>query len=273
VLRVSIDNGPFERYATTAGINNITANPLSAGAHTLVVAANYVNDEIKFSGLELDEGATTKTPAAKKKLIEYIGDSITSGSNTTGTSSDYSNVFAYPFLVSKLLGSDQIQISYPGITLCKDYRNDYPGAPTVGQEQRYFWLKQPNKDQTPWNFSNYTPDLVVINLGTNDRSIKLNIPPSVFEQAYKDFLRNIRDKLPTTKIIVLRTFRGYLKEETVNAVNARIAVGDTKVFYVDTEGWLDMNSQVDYFDKIHPTKAGHQKLAEKLAPILIAYLH
>jgi lysophospholipase L1-like esterase len=63
---------------------NLTPSPLSAGNHTLqvnyqVVAGSYRGDAV-FQGLVLDSGATTFAPPAPGKLIEFVGDSITVGS-------------------------------------------------------------------------------------------------------------------------------------------------------------------------------------------------
>jgi lysophospholipase L1-like esterase len=41
------------------------------------------------------------------------------------------------------------------------------------------------------------------------------------------------------------------------------------VYYVDTTGWL---ASSDFTDGTHPTDAGHQKIADHLAPIIAAKL-
>jgi len=62
---------------------------------------------------------------------------------------------------------------------------------------------------TVWNdFGIYVPDLIVINLGTNDAFYFMSIDPSkveseqkVFVQNYEDFLAHLRKLYPKTKIL------------------------------------------------------------------------
>ncbi len=44
--------------------------------------------------------------------------------------------------------------------------------------------------------------------------------------------------------------------------------GDPRTVFVDTDGRLDRHSTADYTDTVHPTVAGHLKVAAKLIPII-----
>jgi lysophospholipase L1-like esterase len=52
-------------------------------------------------------------------------------------------------------------------------------------------------------------------------------------------------------------------------VNARNAAGDSKVHYINTNGWL---TAADYTDGLHPSVSGHIKAARLLQPILAPYV-
>ena len=51
--------------------------------------------------------------------------------------------------------------------------------------------------------------------------------------------------------------------ETQAAVQA---VGDAKVRFINTEGWI--TEATDTVDNVHPNDTGHQKIADRLAPLV-----
>jgi hypothetical protein len=115
------------------------------------------------------------------------------------------------------------------------------------------------------------PDLIVINIGTNDNPNVIS--DSVFQKGYISFLTNIRTKFPQAEIFVLRTFLGLWASPTSAAVSARNAAGDTRVHYINTQGWLAQNTD-DYLpDNLHPSVSGHIKAANLLQPILAPYVN
>ncbi len=252
-----IDDGPWVSYYNASGTINLTPTPLNNGTHTLSVAQGKDYDyQFKFQGLILDAGATTSAPPALAALIEWIGDSI-----TCGYTDEQANVSGYGWVCSEqLLHTEHTQIAYPGIRLVS-------GDNGPGMDVQYFKLQNPSFNAAPtWDFTRYTPKVIVINLGTNDNG---HVPEAQFRDSYITFLSNIRARFSTVEIFVMRTFNGYLVTPTVAAVNARIAAGDTKVHYIDTDGWM---TGADYTDGLHPSVAGNIKAANLLQPILQPYL-
>ena len=249
-----------------SGTVDLTSTPLANGTHTLKIFARHENMELPFQGLVLDAGASTVRPDPVP-LVEFIGDSITSGVGT-----DEQAITDYAWLTGEKLGVDHTQISYPGITLSDGYYHD--GKPMPGMESLYFKLWQANRctdvpcaANPAWNFANYTAKLVVVNLGSNDRFT--SVPSATFQERYTNFLKNVRAKYPNADIIALRTFNGYYQDETQAAVNARRSAGDTKLHYVDTTGWV---APSDMPDTVHPDTAAHVKITNRLLPILLPYL-
>jgi lysophospholipase L1-like esterase len=246
------------------------------GPHRLQIVADYDDREIPFNKLVLDPGATT-LPVEPRPWVEFVGDSITAGQGAEhGALGDYAS------RTGEALGAHHTQIAWAGITLTDGVHysnNNWPGM-----ESMYFraWAvnRCSNPDCTPdaanpvpnpaWDFSQYSPKIIVVNLGTNDWN--LNEPGSTFQGEYTGFLQNIRAKHPNAEIFVLRTFNGYLVQETQNAVAARINAGDTKLHYVDTTGWLIPSPSPDFADTFHPNDTGYQKVRDRLVPILLPYL-
>lgn len=268
-IYVKIDNGDEVEYKGANGIVNITPSSLEDKEHSLMVSARSQNDSIRFQGLILDNGARTKKPDISKNLIEFIGDSITEGyTNKNESLSDYA------FLTGEGLKSEHTQIAYVGICLSDNVK--YFLNHNIGMNTAYFKLQPvehyPNSPN--WNFNRYSPNMIVINLGTNDGLAKVLDPN--FEDTYKTFLKEVRDKNKDAEIFVLRTFGsptykdGFYNDATKAAVDSRINDGDKKIHYIDTNGWITGKS---YFnDELHPSEKGHKKIAEKLVDVLKPYL-
>jgi lysophospholipase L1-like esterase len=245
------------------------------GPHTLQIVAHYDNVELPFVNLVLDPSATT-LPVEPRPHIEFIGDSITAGQGGSHWA-----LTDYAWLTAETLAAHHTQIAWAGITLTDgyNYSNNWPGM-----ESMYFraWAvnRCSNVQCTPdannplpnpaWDFTKYSPKIIVVNLGTNDWA--LNEPGATFQDRYTTFLANVRAKHPAAEIFVLRTFNGYLETETKQAVAARLNAGDAKLHYVDTTGWLIMHPSADFADGFHPNDNGYQKVRDRLVPILQPYL-
>ncbi|MGC1375187.1 MAG: GDSL-type esterase/lipase family protein, partial [Anaerolineales bacterium] len=246
-------------YSGANGTVNLTPSPLASGTHSLRVAARSEHDTIQFKGLVLSSGASTQAPAAKSKLIEFIGDSITAGCCTL---TNYA-LNDYAWLTGEALNADHTQIAFSGICL----QDAFPcyAENNIGMSVQFFKLQTVHYLNSPaWDFNRYQPNQVVINLGTNDSTA--GVSDSTFQNTYTTFLQNVRAKYPNADIFVLRTFGGYKVASTQAAVNARISAGDPKVHYVDTTGWVTTG---DFdADNLHPTMNGHIKITNKLTSIL-----
>lgn len=259
-----IDNGPWVSYIGASGTIDLTPVLLSAGTHLLSVAQGKDYDYVfNFRGLVLDNGAGTTLASTGTDIIEYIGDSI-----TAGFTNSQANVSDYAWVVSELMGAEHTQIAYPGISLLNGYGVNQS---KIGMDVQYFKMQSLTYPSSPnWNFSAYTPKIIVINLGQNDQSS--GVPDADFQSGYITFLTNIRTKFANAEIFVMRTFTGVKVTPTLTAVNARIAAGDNKVHFVNTAGWLIPSPSVDYNDGVHPSLNGHVKAANLLRPYLSPYL-
>jgi hypothetical protein len=258
---VKIDNGPWVSYLKAGGTINLTPVKLSDTTHSIIVAQGKDYDYVfDFRGFILDRGAATADPVVGHDLVEYIGDSI-----TTGYTDAQADVSDYAWIASEDLNAEHTQIAYPGINLVSGYKG-------IGMDTQYFKEQSLKFPASPdWDFKAYSPGTIVINLGTNDNSNK--IPDSVFQADYIGFLTRLRSTFPGTDIFVLRTFLGLKEAPTQAAVQARNAAGDNKVYYVNTTGWLiKAKGSEDYNDGAHPSVSGQIKAAKQLAAVLAPYL-
>jgi lysophospholipase L1-like esterase len=255
-----IDNGPWVSFLNKVDTVELTPVPLNKGWHTITVAQGKDYDYIfNFKGFIFDKDAHTKPANISPILIEYVGDSITAG--YTDAQADVSD---YGWITSELLGTEHTQIAYPGINLASGYKSS--GMDVVYMKERS--AKFP--DSKDWNFNSYAPQIVTINLGTNDTNNK--VPDSVFTRSYVKLITAIRTKFPKAKIFAMRTFIGIKQQATINAVNEFNLAGDKNVYYLDTTGWITQKTE-DYNDSAHPSVSGQQKVAKLLAEKLRPYIN
>lgn len=258
-ILVSIDGEPM-RPLVGNGLLDLAANPLVPGEHTLVLAGDGQNQELCFQGLVLDPEARTRLVPARP-LIEFVGDSITACPGPGGHADGN-----YAWLAAETLGCDHVQIAFSGVALVSGFGffKDRTGFDTW-----YFRLMNCNHaDTDPWDFT-YQPDLVVVNLGTNDVQAGKRPSDESFAISYRAFLGAIRARLPGSDLVAMRPFGGFQTAGIRNAVAAMAADGDRRVHFIDTEGWLKADG---FADGIHPTVAGHALVAARLAQELRSVL-
>lgn len=254
-LYASIDGGAWVSYRGVQGTVNLTPNRLPSGTHTLRVSYRQVSGlyrgDLVFQGVILDSGARTVVPSVPSRIVEFVGDSITAGEKASKVA-----VTAYGWVTGEKLGAAHTQIARASVCL-------YPANGCIGMRDRYF--KTGLDTSTPdWDFSRYQASDVVINLGTNDRGH--GVSGSQFQTAYVALMQRIRAKYPNATIYAMETFNKSYVNETKAAVAARNTMGDSKVRYINTEGWI--NPATDTADGTHPNDGGHQKIAARLAAIL-----
>ncbi|PTL75579.1 AbfB domain-containing protein [Vitiosangium sp. GDMCC 1.1324] len=256
---VSIDGGADVAFSGSGTIN-LTPTPLAAGNHTLRVTSRSEVEVLQFQGLVLSSGATTLESPTRSRRLEFIGDSITAGCCALSKVilSDYS------WLVGEALNADHTQVAYSGICLQNGVSCSSPNS--LGMSTWFFKLQTVQYPSSPaWDFTRYQPDAVVINLGTNDHNF--GVSDATFQGTYTTFLQDVRAKYPNAVLFALRPFGGFKAVPTLNAVKARIAAGDTKLYYVDTTGWVTVGTS-DFTDSLHPSDSGHVKIARLLAPFI-----
>jgi len=247
---VSVDGEPPHE------VNALDARPLAPGVHTLLLGSPGQNGELDFKGLVLSPGART-LPTPIRPVIEFIGDSITTGGGQTLPAT-----VNYAWESATMLDCDHTQIAFSARALTSGYGC---AGDKAGLDTQYFNLKNFNHlgdtPPIPWDFS-YTPRIVVINLGQNDQCG--SEPDAVMTASYVSFVRKLRARFPRARIVALRPFGGPYAA-AVRAAVETLRAGDGQVSFLDTTGWLD---KADFVDGIHPTESGHRKVATRLAPFL-----
>lgn len=270
----AVDGGSMTSIECKTGLVEVAAN-LKDGEHEACIALSKWSSThpVVLNGIILGAGAKLLPPPSRRKLIEFVGDSITSGT--------FQN---YAWLAAEQLGADHVQIAIPGIGLL-DGRPNYV-SPTTGMAWQYFKATADlsRRDVSDWDFRRDQPDLIVINLGTNDDG--KGVTDEEFSVGLVTFIRKIRLQRPGIPIVVLEPFGGFhktgpargdwfrfLEPGIAAAVQQLNQDGDANVHVGRTKGWLTTETAGRLIsDNVHPNASGHQMLAGKVAESLKPYL-
>ncbi len=236
--------------------------------------------------IKLEGGDTVKPTPDKPYKIEFIGDSITCGygfDDALGTAEfstkNEDSVLAYGYQTGKLLDADVSLFSASGWGIYSGYSS----GTRVTASQRipdYYDKVSPKSGisiATPttylsnieWDFSEFQPDVVVINLGTNDDSYFSHHRDEAgeFETAYIAFLGQVREKNPDAKIVCALGLMGNgMYGNIENAVDAYKT--ETEDENVTTFKMTAIDPKDGYAVDYHPNEISHAKAAKELAAYL-----
>ncbi len=266
--RVKVDNALYS--ISGSGVHEISSD-LADSVHSAEIRIINADSSKGIAKLYVAEGAELTPYTATAKNVQFIGDSITTSSAS------------YSFTIPSAYGLDSSVISVNGIALMdgSGYFNASAGNLTasnrVGMESAYFGEKAPNYAYTSSNgiltYTNKnadlanepTPDVIVINLGTNDAAFINNgtVTADDFTAAYVGFVNKLTAQYPNADIYMLRQINNSADYSSIydNMRNATVAAYDelkanTKVHYVDTTEWnVEISS-----DNVHPSASGYNAL-------------
>lgn len=215
------------------------------------------------------------TPERERK-IEFIGDSITCGYGVDAPNEGYDfstetedGSKTYAALVGKALDADVNIVAWSGIGVYSCYTSgDGPSqwkliSGIYGNTDTMHTSKK-------WEFSEWQPDVVVINIGTNDKSWTKGIDQRVdtFGSAYYDLICQVREKNPDAYIICSL---GAMGNDLMPEIEEQVAAysANTGDYRVTTFEFANQNGYRDgYGADYHPSAKTHQKMADKLAPFI-----
>lgn len=148
------------------------------------------------------------------------------------------------------------------------------------------------EEKVGWDFSSYQPDVVLINLGTNDFGF-LNVAYYMddrvvdaeeqvlvdqfiadFKARYETFVDELHGKYPNAKIVALwgMMVEGYMYEDFEGFIQSLVEDSETPRTYLSALKLASMNDYADDIRLNHPGKQAHEVsaaiLAEHLSEIL-----
>lgn len=273
---VEIDSAaPFKINFTPTDSVISLADSLQAGPHSLRVtyAIEGYEKHPEFRGFTISGPGRKLLPAPERPelRIEFIGNSITCGYGTEADSASVhfsydteNHTLSYAYLTARALNADFNIVARSGIGMYRSYGGPREGTPEQRMPGEYDRTLLYNPAHY-WDHRSFRPDIICINLGTNDTSLD-DYDIDLFELAYKKFLVHLRMLHPQAKIVLLTgpMLHGKALEDVRGALD-RLA-GDDENFYR-----FDMSEQtgeLGYGADYHPSRAQAAKNAAELTDYL-----
>lgn len=245
----------------------------------ILKVSEATSSSICIASIVVDEEGTIAPGKERDLKIEFIGDSITCGygvddpnrnNHFNVETEDGSKTYAYK--TAEKLNADFAMVSHSGWGVVSAYtgngeKNEGGLLPKVYEKLSFtygsFFGQKPQ--EIDWDFSKYVPDVVVINLGTNDNSyVKGNSDKAEeFKSGYVDFIKTVRKNNPDAYIICSLGLMGQdLFPQIDKAVSEySAATGDKKICSLQ----FDVQNAADGIcADWHPSEATHEKAAIKL---------
>ena len=249
---------------------------LPAGRHTARIMYCIEGYEYlpEFWGFITDGQLVDMDPLPAKK-VEFIGNSITCGyGNEGGLGQSFlfeteNHYYGYAQLTMRNLGAVASIIARSGIGAYRNYGGPKTGSPGYNMPSQYEYTLYNNQTER-WDFSRWQPEVICINLGTNDLSTE-PYDTDLLKQGYKTLLRQVRSHYPKAKVVflcgsmlngkILDICKQILNEVTDEAHKS----GDKQVYRFD---FTPINGSLGYGTDWHPSLERHKKMAEELTPFL-----
>ncbi len=284
------------RFAAYVDGKRVADEMVTETEQTVEIFTSETEKEVTVTLLKLSEAAQSTVgiksinvtsvgdiaPTAEKELkIEFIGDSITCGygvddedRNHHFSTATEDATKAYAYKTAQLLGADYSLVSYSGHGIVSGYTTK--GKKVTAQQVPNMYEQFARSyasyngfcvSSVDWDFSKFTPDVVVINLGTNDASYTGKDEELIREyiDAYKKFLATVRKDNPNAYIICALGLMGQDLSDAIDTVVSEYTEesGDTKVsaFRLTVQDGNKNGYAADW----HPTAASHDIAAQEMA--------
>lgn len=246
----------------------LLADGLPDGVHEVSLhrRAEAKVGEVVFYGFEATNGTMLPPPPAPERRIETLGDSISTGYGNEGpgavcgyVNSQQNEYLTYGAIAARNLDADHTTIAWSG--------------KTIHEMTEYFDDALPARTDGPrWDFSQYQPQVVVINLGTNNFALR-DPGEAKFVRLYHELVRTVRAAYPKAFLVCalgpmlsnvypekrnnLTQARKYMKAAVAKLKEA----GDTNLEFLE---FPEQNHADGLGCGFHPSLKTHKLMAERL---------
>lgn len=253
------------------------ASDLSDSIHTILIQkrTEAFIGKGEFLGFTLDENKNLVMPdASSNRRIEFIGNSITCGYGVEGenTNSPFkpeteNASLSFAALLSRALNADYQIVAYSGKGVVRNYgdSNMMSAIPMPALYNRTLC-----SDSLPiWDYTSWVPQVVVINLGTNDYSTQPHPDKAIFQEGYTQLINCIQSQYANVTIFCIcgpmigEPCAGYIEQvvETCQQNNT-----NKEIYFINVgDNLLTMS---DRGSDWHPNVKGQQKTANVILPVI-----
>jgi hypothetical protein len=249
------------------------ASNLEKGKHSVEIfkRTEWGNGLSNFYGFKINNGKVLPKSNIKKRKMEFYGNSVSAGYAVDDLSgrdlhdSIYTNNYkSYAALTARHYDAKYHCICKSGIGVTVSW--DSLIMPEIYDKLI------PTNSSSFWDFSNYSPDIVVVNLFQNDSwLVKLpnheeyikrfnKTPPTDYQliTAYQNFILNLRKQYPKTNIICTLGSMDAAKQDSKWIKYIKTAVNNLKddKIYTHIMPYIESNT--------HPSEEDNQVMSKDL---------
>lgn len=275
-----IDNSKGFKVGFNAERDSVVtlATALPEGTHNvrLMYVTEGYNRIGEFRGFILDDGCKlVDAPALPERRIEFIGNSITCGYGVEDLRKEdhfqdetCNHYYTYANRTVQALGAVHQVVARSGIGVYRCYDGPVTGD-SINMNTEYTHTLLYDKSEI-WDFNRFTPQLVCINLGTNDTSTS-GADPVLLRQGYRNLLAQVRSHYPKAKVVFLcgSMMSGEQLKQAQTAMDDIVKEahkkGDKEIYRFD---FTPIDGSLGYGADYHPSFAQHKAMAEELVPYL-----
>jgi len=233
-----------------------------------------------FKGILISEkGEILPWKDIPSRKIEFIGNSITCGYGTEGLKknerwkpSTENNYLSYAPLMARAFNADYHIVAHSGMGVVRNYGYKEKVSPNAMPDR--FARVFDEKELPIWDFKQWKPDMVVINLGTNDFSTKPFPDKDVFKAGYEKLINEVikqYGELPIFCVVGPMTDEpcySYVKEMVEDF---RAGKQKKNIYFVGIPTYL-LNPEKDLGSDTHPNYSGSRKMAAHVLPVIATIL-
>ncbi len=214
--------------------------------------------ELGFYGFEADAATLIIFPKKPQIKLEFYGDSVSAGEISEAI--DYvgkpdpqwhkgelsNSYYSYAWLTARKLNAQLHDIAQGGIALLDNTgwfnEPDYIGMESVYDKIRY---NPAFGESTKWDFSKYTPDVVIVALGQNDSHPNDYMAKDYqcqqakkWREQYRNFVLKLKTIYPDAHIVLCTTILEHHKNWDISIDEVCNGIADIKIhhFLFDNNG-------------------------------------
>ncbi|MDQ8201836.1 SGNH/GDSL hydrolase family protein [Pelagicoccus sp. SDUM812003] len=252
----------------------LIAEGLAPGEHTVEIMriTECFLGLTRFGGFLLPAGGEAlEWGSQNDRKIEFIGDSITCGYGVEvddpsepfkASTENFS--LGYSGLTARALDADFLVVSRSGIGMVRNYDGPREGSENTMPDvyPNTFYLN----DRYQWDFERFVPDVVCINLGTNDFSTT-GVDAERFVSSYVDFAAKVLERYDDAQLVVLQGPMNNHPElrAALESVLAKITpIAPDRISFLE----LSAQGSVGFGASYHPNRAQSRINAAELTAFL-----
>ncbi|MAX26169.1 MAG: hypothetical protein CMJ19_16860 [Phycisphaeraceae bacterium] len=268
---VIVDGKPTKTIMVTPESSYyVLAENLAAGEHTVELfrRCEAYFGTVRFEGFEVDKTAKLLPVTVAKRKLMVIGDSITCayGSEATdkaqgNTAENENGYMSYAAITARHVEADIMMVCWSGRGMYRNRGiNDKPGYETMPV---LFDRIIPQDKNSTWKRDSYKPDVVIINLGTNDLFRGKDQKPALtmdhYLGAYRQMVAKLKANYPGVQIFACI---GPMAQQPISDWLTAYQSEDDAVHTVIFPGYNGV--QEDIGGHWHPSNIKMVKMADQL---------